>query len=54
MSSTTDYILYLKSTQKYIYQFGGPILIFVGSINSILGLIVFTKKIYENSHVQFI
>lgn len=44
MCSTTDYILYLKSIPKYLYQFGGPILIFIRSISCILSLIVFTKK----------
>ncbi|CAF1193344.1 unnamed protein product [Adineta steineri] len=44
MSSATNYILFLKSITKYLYQIGGPILMCVGSISCILSLIVFTKK----------
>ena len=43
-SSSTDYITLLKSVTKYLYQFGGPILISGGSVSCILSLIVFTKK----------
>jgi hypothetical protein len=43
-SSSTNYILLLKSVNKYLYEFGGPILICVGSVSCILSLIVFTKK----------
>ncbi len=43
-SSSTNSILLLKLVAKYLYEFGGPILIFVGSVSCILSLIVFTKK----------
>ncbi|UJR06850.1 hypothetical protein I4U23_011139 [Adineta vaga] len=43
-SSSTDYILLLKQISKYLYAYGGPILMFVGIISCILSLIVFTKK----------
>jgi hypothetical protein len=43
-SSSTDYISFLKLVTKYLYEFGGPILISVGSVSCILSLIVFTKK----------
>ncbi|CAF0854570.1 unnamed protein product [Adineta steineri] len=43
-SSSTNYILLLKSITKYLYQIGGPVLICIGSLSCILSLIVFTKK----------
>ncbi len=43
-SSSTDYILFLKSVYKYLYEIGGPILICIGSVSCILSLIVFSQK----------
>ncbi len=43
-SSSTDYILFLKSVLKYFYEIGGPILICIGSVSCILSLIVFSQK----------
>lgn len=43
-SSSMDYILLLNSIQKNIFRFGGPILMCMGNVGSILSLIVFTKK----------
>ena len=44
MSSPRYLLLNVKSTEKYFYQIGGPILIFFGTIGCILNSIVFTQK----------
>ena len=44
MSSSIDILVQLQLAQKYLYRYGGLILIFLGSIGSILNLIVFTQK----------
>ncbi len=43
-SSSTNYILFLKSVTKYLYEFGGPTLICIGTVSCILSLIVFSQK----------
>ncbi len=54
-SSSTDYILFLKSAIKYLYEVGGPILICIGSVSSILSLIVFGKKnLRKNSCAMYL
>ena len=44
MSSQSDLITSLQLSQKYLYQIGGPILIFIGSVSCILNIIIFSKK----------
>ncbi|CAF4079809.1 unnamed protein product [Adineta steineri] len=44
MSSEYDFISKLLLIQKSLYQFGGPILVLLGTISCTLSLIVFTKK----------
>ena len=44
MSSESDSIASIILAQTYLYRFGGPILMGVGSISCILNLIIFTKK----------
>ena len=43
-SSSTNYILFLKSVSKYLFQVGGPILIVIGTIGCLLSFLVFGKK----------
>ena len=44
MSSDYDVINTLLVIQKSLYQFGGPILVILGTVSCTLSLIVFTKK----------
>ncbi|CAF1533793.1 unnamed protein product [Adineta ricciae] len=44
MSSSTNILATMQLVQKYLYQFGGPVLIFIGTIGCILNLIVFSQK----------
>jgi hypothetical protein len=44
MSSSTDTVVAIKSAEKYLYRFGCPILILIGTIGCIVNLIVFTQK----------
>lgn len=47
--SSSDLAVTMKSVQTYLYRFGGPILIFFGTIGSILNLIIFTQKTLRKS-----
>ena len=40
----SDFIHSLNLGKQYLYQFGGPILIGIGTVSCLLSLIVFTKK----------
>jgi hypothetical protein len=42
--SSIAYIESLKTAQKNLFRFGGPIFILIGTVSGILGLIVFTQK----------
>lgn len=42
--SSNDYLVFLTSVQKYLFQIGGSILIILGSISCILSLAVFSQK----------
>ncbi len=44
MSSASDFIASLTLALTNIYEFGGPILMIIGTVSNILSLIVFTKK----------
>jgi hypothetical protein len=44
MTSSDDSLAVLKSALVYLYQVGGPILIFIGTIGCLLNLSVFTQK----------
>jgi hypothetical protein len=44
MSSSSAILIALQSTQKYLFQFVSPVLVFIGIIGCILNLIVFTQK----------
>jgi RNase P subunit RPR2 len=44
MTSSDDSLAVLKSAVLYLYQVGGPIIIFIGTIGCVLNLIVFTQK----------
>ncbi|CAF1271657.1 unnamed protein product, partial [Rotaria sordida] len=44
MSSDSSFITSIVLAQTYLYRFGGPILVFVGTLSCILSLIVFTRK----------
>jgi len=39
-----NYIESLKTAQKNLFRFGGPIFVFIGTVSGILSLIVFTQK----------
>lgn len=43
-TSSTDLINTMTAAVTYLYQIGGPIFIVIGSIGSILNLIVFTQR----------
>ena len=43
-SSSTDFIISLELTQRYLYRFFGPIFVVFGIISCILSLLVFTRK----------
>lgn len=44
MSSTSDYTQSLQTAQKNLYIIGGPMLMFIGIVNCIFNLIIFTRK----------
>jgi RNase P subunit RPR2 len=44
MTSSDDSLTVLKSAVLYLYQVGGPIIIFIGTIGALLNLSVFTQK----------
>jgi hypothetical protein len=44
MTSSDDSLAVLKSAELYLYQVGGPILMFIGTIGCLLNLSVFTQK----------
>jgi hypothetical protein len=44
MTSLDDSLAVLKSAELYLYQVGGPILMFIGTIGCLLNLSVFTQK----------
>ncbi|CAF1152433.1 unnamed protein product [Rotaria sordida] len=46
---SSDTIALMKSAQKYLYQFGCPILMFIGTVSCIINLIVFTQKILRKN-----
>ncbi|CAF1132900.1 unnamed protein product [Adineta ricciae] len=49
MSSDLAYIAFLSSVQKYLFQYGGPILIAIGTFSCILSLAVFARKNLRNN-----
>ncbi|CAF4184317.1 unnamed protein product, partial [Adineta steineri] len=44
MSSSLDYNAYLALIEKNLYAIGGPIIIILGTICSIISLFVFCQK----------
>ncbi|UJR18255.1 hypothetical protein I4U23_005158 [Adineta vaga] len=44
MSSSTNILATMQLAQKYLYQFGSALLIFIGTIGCILNLLVFNQK----------
>ena len=44
MSSQSDLITSLQLSLKYLYQIGGPIQIFIGTVSCILNIIIFGRK----------
>ncbi|UJR24248.1 hypothetical protein I4U23_027215 [Adineta vaga] len=44
MSSSIDILATMQLVQKYLYEFGSPVLIFIGTIGCILNLFVFNQK----------
>ncbi len=49
MSSEYDFIESLFSATTYLYKYGGPILITLGTISCVLNIMVFTKKILRKN-----
>ena len=49
MSPSLQYINALLLAQQNLYRFGGPIVVFIGTINALLGLVVFTQKSLRKS-----
>ncbi|CAF1280224.1 unnamed protein product [Adineta steineri] len=43
-SSSSNTIIAMRLVEKYLYQFGCPILMLIGTISCILNLIIFTQK----------
>ena len=44
MSSYSDLLVSVKAAEKHLYQFGGPILMFLGVVGCILNSLVFSQK----------